>query len=129
MTGVRQGAAAAARFDAVRRALRTHPTAADAAFAALVFAITTPRVLASPPPLAWAWALQTALLLPLVWRRKAPTAVFAMIAAVALAQWLTDRLLAADLALLIAFYTVAAYAAARRVLLAAGVLEIGAGLA
>jgi signal transduction histidine kinase len=116
-------------FSAVRTAIRTHPMATDAAFAALIFVITMERVVRSPPPLAWAWALQTALLVPLVWRRKAPTAVFGVIAAVALAQWLTDRLLAADLALLIAFYTVAAYATARRVLLAAGVLEFGTVLA
>jgi signal transduction histidine kinase len=124
-----QQAAAAVRFGTLRTALRAHPVAADAAFAALVFMITAPREWRNPPPLAWAWALQTALLLPLVWRRKAPTAVFGMIAAVALIQWLTNRLMAADLALLIAFYTVAAYATARRVLLAAGVLEIGAVLA
>jgi signal transduction histidine kinase len=128
MRRVRQ-AAAAIGFDAVRTALRTHPIAADAAFAALVFVITAPKVLRSPPPLVWAWTLQAALLLPLVWRRKAPTAVFGMIAAVAGVQWLSDRLLTADLALLIAFYTVAAYATARRVLLAAGVLEIGVVLA
>jgi signal transduction histidine kinase len=128
MNRVRQ-VATAIRFGTLRTALRTHPIAADAAFAALVFVITAPREWRSPPPLAWAWALQVALLLPLVWRRKAPTAVFGMIAAVALIQWLTNRLLAADLALLIAFYTVAAYATARRVLLAAGVLEIGTVLA
>ena len=128
MNRVRQ-AAAAIRFDTLRTALRRHPIAADAAFTALLFAITAERVLKSPPPLVWAWVLQVALLLPLVWRRKAPTAVFVVVAGVALVQWLSDRLLAADLALLISFYTVAAYATARRVLLAAVVLEIGAVLA
>ncbi|MDT5026309.1 MAG: hypothetical protein QOE61_2735 [Micromonosporaceae bacterium] len=128
MNQVRQ-AAAAIRFDTVRTALRKHPIAADAAFTVLLFAITAERVLRSPPPLAWAWALQAALLLPLVWRRKAPTAVFVAVACVALVQWLSNRLLAADLALLISFYTMAAYATARRVLLAAVVLEIGAVLA
>ena len=64
-----------------------------------------------------------------MWRRKFPATVFAGIAAVALTQWLTDRLLAADLALLVAFYTVAAYSSARRVLLAAAVLETGAVMA
>ncbi|GII23692.1 sensor histidine kinase [Planosporangium mesophilum] len=122
-------AVAAVRLDAAPAALRAHPVAADAAFAALVFLVTAPRVLISPPPLALSWALQAALVLPLVWRRKAPTAVFLTIAAVAGAQWLTDRLLAADVALLISFYTVATYATARRVLLAAGVLELGAVLA
>jgi signal transduction histidine kinase len=123
------GRGAAGRFGAVRSRLGSHPVAADAALAALIFVLTLPRVLDSPPPLAWAWTLQAALLLPLVWRRKFPATVFAVIAAVAFTQWLTDRLLAADLALLVAFYTVAAYSSARRVLLAAAALETGAVMA
>lgn len=48
----------------------------------------------------WHLALQVGLLLPLVWRRKAPMVVFGVVAAVALAQWLTEVSLPADVGLL-----------------------------
>jgi signal transduction histidine kinase len=69
------------------------------------------------------------LLLPLIWRRRAPFLVFLLVAAVALIQWFARELLAADLAPLVAFYTVATYESKRRIAFAALILEIGAVMA
>ncbi|MEU7893817.1 sensor histidine kinase [Nonomuraea sp. NPDC049152] len=73
--------------------------------------------------------LQVGLLLPLIWRRRAPLAVFGAVAAVAFVQWLVGVQLPADVALLIALYTVAAHCDWRRTLLTGAVLEIGILLA
>ncbi|MFF1651427.1 sensor histidine kinase [Streptomyces sp. NPDC058240] len=73
----------------------------------------------------WLLVLQAALLLPLLWRRRAPSAVFAAVAAAALAQWLADVQLPADIALLVALYTVAARSSRLQVLLAGVVFEAG----
>jgi len=71
-------------------------------------------------------ALTVAMILPLVWRRRRPTLVFGLIAAVALAQWLIGgQPLGCDLVLLVAFYTVAANESLRRTVLCAGMLELG----
>jgi len=75
-------------------------------------------------------ALTVAMILPLVWRRRWPTLVFGLIAVVAFAQWLMGgQPLGCDLALLVAFYTVAANESLRRTVLCAGVLELGIVLA
>jgi signal transduction histidine kinase len=81
------------------------------------------------PPPAWSWLLIVALVVPLVWRRRAPFLVFLLVAAAALAQWFAHELLAADLAPLVAFYTVASYESRPRIFVAAVILEIGAVLA
>jgi signal transduction histidine kinase len=74
--------------------------------------------------------LTTALILPLLWRRRWPTLVFGLVAAIAFTQWLIGgQPLGGDLALLVAFYTVAAYESLRRTVLCAGVLELGIVLA
>ncbi|MCM1973448.1 histidine kinase [Streptomyces sp. G1] len=75
-------------------------------------------------------ALTAALALPLMWRRRAPLAVFAAVVAAAFVQWLADVQLPADIALLMALYTVAAHTGRRGTLLAAAaVVEGGAVLA
>jgi signal transduction histidine kinase len=51
---------------------------------------------------------------PLVWRRKAPTAVFATVLTVCTVQWFLGVLLHSDLSMLIALYGLARYAPARR---------------
>ena len=76
-----------------------------------------------------ALALIPAVLLPLMWRRRAPFAVFGVIAALALTQLFVSPELTDDAALLVAFYTIAAYQPTRRVLAAAVILEAGAVLA
>lgn len=73
--------------------------------------------------------LHAALMLPLVWRRRAPLAVFCAVAAVAFVQWLAGFQLLTDVALLVALYTVASRSTWRRTLLAGAVLETGILLA
>ncbi|MFI1281817.1 MULTISPECIES: sensor histidine kinase [unclassified Streptomyces] len=74
-------------------------------------------------------ALTAALALPLLWRRRAPLAVFGAVAAAAFVQWLMDVQLPADIALLVALYTAATHAGRRGTLLAGAVVEGGAVLA
>jgi signal transduction histidine kinase len=68
---------------------------------------------------------QAALIIPLIWRRRAPSLVFSVVAGVAFAQWLTTVALAADVALLVALFTLAVHATPRRALLGAGALMAG----
>ncbi|MDJ0343931.1 histidine kinase [Streptomyces sp. H10-C2] len=59
--------------------------------------------------LSWGWvlALQLGLTLPLLWRRTAPSAVFAAVTAVFFLQWILDVWLHIDIALFIALYGMA----------------------
>ena len=59
------------------------------------------------PPMAGTLVLQLGLLVPLLWRRRAPVVTFAVIAAVFVAQWSVGVFLRADLALLVALYSLA----------------------
>jgi signal transduction histidine kinase len=68
---------------------------------------------------------QGGLVLPLAWRRRAPLAAFGCVAAAALGQWLANLRMPADLALLIALYTVAVTRDRARALAAFAVLECG----
>jgi signal transduction histidine kinase len=116
----------------LRTALRRHALAGDAALVVLIGLILGPRSGNHERAGSGSWTqflFFAALLLPLLWRRKAPSVVFGAIAAVALVQWNFHQLAAADLALLVAFYTVAAYEPWRNIVAAAAVLEIGAVLA
>ncbi|MGH3388506.1 MAG: sensor histidine kinase [Actinomadura sp.] len=72
-------------------------------------------------------ALALALCLPLIWRRRAPRVVFALIATVCALQWAaTIAVQPANMAVLVALYTVAARCAFRWGLAAALVAEAGA---
>jgi signal transduction histidine kinase len=78
----------------------------------------------------WSWLFDLALVVPLLWRRHHPTRVFLVIAAIALAQWLSGTLAGADFAVLVALYAVGLYE--RRPLAiatAAGIAEIGVVMA
>jgi signal transduction histidine kinase len=116
------------------RALRRHPVAVDAVLAVLLGMVAVPVFVGSPDnePLPGALAMvAAALFLPLIWRRRFPASVFAVIAAAAFAQWLLGarRLEQCDIPLLVAYYTVASRCT-RRVTLAAGaVLGVGILLA
>ncbi|MCX4749385.1 histidine kinase [Kitasatospora sp. NBC_01287] len=102
-----------------------HPVGVDLGFALAVLALASAahgRDLRGHP---WVWVLEFALILPLTFRRRAPQTVFGLIAAVAFVQWLTYRAMPADIAVLLALYTVAAHCSRRRTLLAYLVAEFG----
>jgi signal transduction histidine kinase len=75
----------------------------------------------------WIWTI--CLALPLLVRRRWPAAVFAIIALIALGQWLSDARTFGDTALLVALYTVAANRPLLVTAAAAAVLEAGIVLA
>jgi signal transduction histidine kinase len=107
--------------------LRRHPLVADALLALAVLAIGLIGAPGSEQPERLVFTI--ALVVPLVWRRRAPMAVFLAIAAIAFAQWLRDFALTSDVALLVAIYTVAVHESRRRLVGAAVILEIGIVLA
>ncbi|MFI9844642.1 sensor histidine kinase [Nonomuraea sp. NPDC051941] len=101
---------------------------ADALLAAALFLATLGpgQVLSGPP---WLLTLQTALVAPLAWRRRAPMTVLGTIGLAAAVQWALDVQLPADAALLVALYTVAAHRPWRHTLPAALALQAGVLLA
>lgn len=114
----------------LRLRTRLSPQTVDALFAAAVFAVLTGAMHRAMYPFLGQPLLFNALLaLPLVWRRRAPIAAFLAMSTVAFVQWCLDVRTPADMTLLIALYTVAAYASKRHIWLAIGVLESGALLA
>ncbi|MCO5972550.1 sensor histidine kinase [Actinoallomurus soli] len=115
----------------VRALAGSHPVAVDGGFAVLLFLIGAPHLIKDPPRHALlGWALQVALLVPLAWRRRAPFTAFTVVAGLAFVQWLGGVLLTVgDLAVLIALYSVAAHSTLRRLLVAAGVVELGVAMA
>jgi signal transduction histidine kinase len=106
--------------------LRRHPAALDALVVLFVLAIGLAGGIAHELV---GLAFTVALVVPLVWRRQAPAAVFGALAVIAFAQWLFGVRLVADVALLVAIYTVAVYESRRRLVAAAVVLEVGIVLA
>ncbi|MEV0125154.1 histidine kinase [Streptomyces sp. NPDC050703] len=110
-----------------RWASRLPPVVWDSLLPALLLInIMTTR---APHELPVSAALTAALALPLVWRRRAPLTVFGAVVAAALVQWLMDVQLPADIALLVALYTVAANSGHRGTLVAGAIVEGGALLA
>lgn len=108
-----------------------HPALADGLFVFVVLFVGTLHLVKDPPARpVFAWMLEIALYVPLIWRRRAPLTVFAAVAAVAFVQWLVGVLLTTgDFAVLIALYSVAARSSLRRLLLAGAVTEVGVALA
>ncbi len=123
------------RFARLRQRLlrldRARPWILDAAVTAVVFLVFggpdlwrpahsggphDPQVVLTPLSAPIGLLLQAGLLLPLLWRRRAPTVAFGVIAAVFLVQWLLGAGLRADAALLIALYSVALRARPDRLL-------------
>jgi signal transduction histidine kinase len=103
----------------------------DGLSALTLLLLSSPHLAVHPTnPPAVGWLLQPAMFLPLIWRRRAPAAVFGVIALAAFVQWLLGTLLpTGDFALLIALYTVAAHSVLRRIVASAAVLEFGVLLA
>lgn len=103
--------------DLIRDWVARHPSAVDAGIAVGVAALAASDLMDSlnepggPQADAsevLAWIILAGLVVPLAWRRKAPVAVFAAVAAVAFVQWLTVPPFSGDIAVLVALYTVAA---------------------
>jgi signal transduction histidine kinase len=107
---------------------RRYAYVVDALIAGGLFLLATESVVHNSSP-DEAIVFSAALTAPLVLRRKAPIAVFAFMAAVALWQWFTWGPLLADAALLVALYTVAASSHWMQVVLASVTLELGVALA
>jgi signal transduction histidine kinase len=111
-----------------RRTAARHPRAVDGAVALAVALIGVPAIIRTDGG-AGDWLFVLALALPLVWRRRAPLVVFAILAALGLAQWVVGVPLGTDAALLVSLYTVAVYRPRRWAVGAAAVLEVGVVLA
>jgi signal transduction histidine kinase len=75
------------------------------------------------------WVLQVALIVPLVWRRRYPVAVFAIIALVALVQWVIGIEMVGDIALLVSLYTLASHRSRVVATAGAALVEMGAVMA
>src|SRR3984957_13332009 len=74
---------------------QSKPQVADAVVAVAIAVVSTPWLLLHTHRELAAWICQVGLIVPLIWRRRRPMAVFAVLAIVALAQWfLADPLLA-----------------------------------
>jgi signal transduction histidine kinase len=109
--------------DKVAAWLRRHPLATDVMVAVVVLALSLPPITG---PTGHHHALSLVLILAmgfvLVWRRRAPLIVLMVIVGLALVQ-LTNSTLNGDLALLAAFYALAAHAPTRHVLAGVALLE------
>jgi signal transduction histidine kinase len=116
-------------FGGVRRVVHSHALETDALLAMVLLALSTLWLVTSLFSGVRIALVQVALIVPLVWRRTNPTAVFVVVSTVALMQWLLDYRLVGDIALLVALYTVAVHESRLRTLLATAVLEVGAVLA
>jgi signal transduction histidine kinase len=108
---------------------RRHETLADIALALGVLVIAGADALTEHSHPLVPLSFDVALALPLVWRRRRPTAVLVAIALIAGAQWLADVKVLGDAALLIALSTVAAHRPRVVAVLGAALLELGAVLA
>ncbi|HEX2903544.1 MAG TPA: sensor histidine kinase [Jatrophihabitans sp.] len=117
-------------YGGTRSWLRRHPLLLDGLLALVLDAwvLVTLRHLAVHNGW-WPVVFSQLLVLPLAVRRRYPWPVFLMLAFVAATQWLTGVRLTADVALLVALYTVAAHCSRRLAWTAAFVLEAGVILA
>ncbi|MFJ2577455.1 histidine kinase [Kitasatospora aureofaciens] len=122
----------------VRQADRAHPWVLDTAVVAAVFLLfcvpdlihfhggsegaREHRFTFTRLPLPATLALQAGLLLPLLWRRRRPTAAFAVIMAVFVLQWSLGVALRADVALLVALYSLTLHGSLRRLAWACGAM-------
>jgi signal transduction histidine kinase len=108
--------------------LRRRPVVGDVLLVAVLIAIGVSGG-ENPGATTAGRAFTVALVLPLLWRRRRPVAVFAVIATIAFVQWLADVRAFGDAALLVALYSVAVSQPRRVGLAAAAVVELGVVLA
>jgi signal transduction histidine kinase len=113
----------------LRQWVYLHPLLADGALMLVVGVLTLGRHGEAHQVRRWVLVLGVLLVVPLIWRRRYPVGVFAVVSAVAAIQWLFSQVLTADAALLFALYTVAAHADRRRAVASAILLEAGVVMA
>ncbi len=117
----------------VRAWLHRHPTLVDAWCAGALLVLSVSVIARSTRLEHGRWsalAIATALVAPMALRRRAPTVVFVITAVVALVQWaFAIPLGPADLAILVALYTVAAQAERRNALVATAIVLVGIAMA
>jgi signal transduction histidine kinase len=111
--------------------VRAHPLVADAALAAVVLAISVVHsvIQGGHATTAEAWVLQVSLAAPIMWRRRYPVVVFSVVAVAAFVQWIYGERFLADMAILIALYSVTTRAPRRAAAAAAATVEVGVVLA
>ncbi|MGH3381317.1 MAG: sensor histidine kinase, partial [Actinoallomurus sp.] len=94
------------------------------------YVATTPSGLTRDVPLPFHYTLAVVMCVPLIWRRRRPRSVFAVLAAAAFVQWLAGiNIAACDFTLMVAMYTIAAQCAFRWALAALVIAELGMTLA
>jgi signal transduction histidine kinase len=104
-----------------------HPIAADTALAVAVAGLSVNMLRGGGSGSTAVLAVfAAALALPLVWRRRYPVCVFAVVCAAALAQWIYAQRVVSGFAILVVLYSVARHAP-RRVALAAAVTAEAVG--
>ncbi|MFF2545328.1 sensor histidine kinase [Kitasatospora sp. NPDC058063] len=86
------------------------------------------RIVLARLPLPQTLALQAGLVLPLLWRRRRPTAAFAAIMAVFVLQWSLDVGLRADAALLVALYSLALHGRLRHLAWSCAAMAVAVAL-
>ncbi|MEU3569822.1 histidine kinase [Kitasatospora sp. NPDC036755] len=126
----------------IRQADRAHPWVLDAAVVlGVVLLFCLPDLLHAEvehprehrirftrlPPAA-VLAVQAGLVLPLLWRRRRPTAAFAAIMTVFVVQWSLGAALRADAALLVALYSLALHGRLRHLAWACAAMAAATGL-
>lgn len=130
-------ASAPGRFEAAYGKLRVfvgrHPTMADVVLAVTMAACAVPQLAHHARHNSAQFGsylfFSVLLVVPLIWRRRFPLAMFAVACVVALVQWFVGVELTADMTLLVYLYTVASRYPLRVALTAAGVIEVGALIA
>jgi len=115
----------AGNVQGLRRAFTPHgrlPSWADAGLALALLAVALVHARGAS---VLGVALDVAMVLPLLWRRHAPVAVFSLIWALAALQGLTEAPTFTDTALLVAFYAVASTTDRRTTIVVGLALELG----
>lgn len=108
---------------------RRRPYLLDAALAAGLAVVSIPWIIIHTSERPAIWVCSLALSLPLVWRRRYPVGVLIGLALVALVQWFVAVPLVADVALLVALFTIALERPLAVALAGSAVLEVGSVMA
>lgn len=106
---------------------RRHPVFTDAGWVVGLAVLTGADIVHRRTVSEVAW--QAALWLPVIFRRRAPLAVFVAVGVVAAAQWAWHTPSGGDLAVLVVLYTVAAHRSRILAVAAAAAVEVGVVLA